>query len=72
MAGVCYAVAILLLAWTAADLTNASLCALDNEGTAPATAGPTSPASTMDDGTTQRAPEPASPHLDDCICCSLV
>ena len=57
---------MILLLWTAADLTNASLCALENEdigfgsvGTATVIASPAS-----------EVPAPAPPHIDDCFCCS--
>jgi hypothetical protein len=57
-----------LLLWTAADLTNADLCALDNEGSVESTAA----------GDVLRAPDQGrlpgrtrpAPHVDDCFCCS--
>ncbi len=64
-------VVMVLLLWTAADLTNSSLCALDDEGlsaTVPVTAG----ATTIDQGSPSQIPppQPAKPHIDDCFCCS--
>lgn len=64
------AVTMVLLLWTAADLTNTSLCALENEdmrSTTPSTPGST----TLDQDTHgQIPPQPARPHIDDCFCCS--
>lgn len=64
------AVVFTILLWTAADLSNVSLCALDNED-ASATAALASA-----DGVVLQAPSdagvplaPAS-HVDDCFCCS--
>ena len=59
-------VATVILMWTAADLTNASLCALDSDelgGTFP------SALTLSADPTTPAAPQP-SHHIDDCFCCS--
>ncbi len=61
-------VSLILLLWTAADLTNASLCALENEGTGFSSAGAT--ASQIVDTSSSQAPVPAPPHIDDCFCCS--
>ena len=61
---------MILLLWTTADLTNGSLCALENEGGAPASAGPASVSGTIVDGTTPQAPQPVPAHVDDCFCCS--
>ena len=61
-----------ILLWTAIDLSNSSLCALDNEGAAsstvatPATAG----AAVLDGGSSSSVPPAQSPHIDDCFCCS--
>jgi len=64
-------VALTILLWTGADLSNSSLCALENEGAAaPASAGPGSIGGTIVDGTTPQAPQPVSGHVDDCFCCS--
>jgi len=60
-------VALVLLLWTAADLSNASLCALDNERTAPL-AGSTG--ATLQDGSTRQIPARPFQHIDDCFCCS--
>ena len=56
-----------LLVWTAADLSNASLCALDNEERI-AFAGSQSGVVDM---SRDRGPAQApQPHIDDCFCCS--
>ena len=60
-----HAVAMLLLLWTAADLSNASLCALDNEGTSPF---PVSTGATL--SSDSQVPAQAPQHIDDCFCCS--
>lgn len=64
------AVTMVLLLWTAVDLTNSSLCALENEDTrssAPAVPGSTA----RDQDSSSRIPQqPATPHIDDCFCCS--
>jgi hypothetical protein len=53
---------VLLLSWTAADLVNASLCAVDSGGLAQNEAAMTNhPAGPV--------PPPTSP-VDDCFCCS--
>lgn len=62
-----HAVAMLLLLWTAADLSNASLCALDNEGTGPF---PVSTGATLQDSSDSQVPAQAPQHIDDCFCCS--
>jgi hypothetical protein len=59
---------MLLLLWTAADLSNASLCALDNEGKDAAAFNAIATISGTSD-----APAPAQApqrHIDDCFCCS--
>ena len=61
------AVSILLLFWTAADLSVPSLCALDNEGTNQAVVT-TTEAFSVDGATGMPAPTPG--HVDDCFCCS--
>ena len=61
-------VAMILLLWTAADLTNASLCALENEATGFSSVGTT--ATQIVDTSSSQAPVPAPPHIDDCFCCS--
>lgn len=63
---------MVLLLWTAADLTNSSLCALDAEDTHPAASADTATASLQSD---REAPAPLpvhsdAPHVDDCFCCS--
>lgn len=60
-------VATVILLWTAADLTNASLCALDSDEFGPSAAVAFTP--TVSDSPTDQAPQPA-PHIDDCFCCS--
>lgn len=57
-----------LLLWTAADLTNASICALDSDefGGSPAHQS----AASMSAASTTPAPAQPSPHVDDCFCCS--
>lgn len=61
------AVVMLLLLWTAADLSNASLCALDNEG--PPMQLTTGHASL--DSSNAQVPDPTPErHIDDCFCCS--
>lgn len=67
--GIVRAMAAALLLWTAADITNSSLCALEQESSvfwAPAA-----------DATVAGSTEPSSPlapdtdvHVDDCFCCS--
>lgn len=59
---------MLLLLWTAADLSNASLCALDNEETRPL---PYSADASLQESTPTGVPEQAPrQHIDDCFCCS--
>jgi hypothetical protein len=53
---------VLLLSWTAADLVNASLCAVDSDGLAQSDAAITAHAA-------DPIPPPTSP-VDDCFCCS--
>jgi hypothetical protein len=62
------AVVMLLLLWTAADLSNASLCALDNEGTEAVSLS----AITVRSGTSDAPVPDKTPqqHIDDCFCCS--
>ena len=62
------AVAILLLVWTAADLTDAGLCALDQEGTG----APLPTHTTVIRGVPGGYDNPGSrsAHVDDCFCCS--
>jgi hypothetical protein len=60
--------AIALLLWTAVDLMNVGLCALDNEHALSAAAAvPTMRA--VDEAGPRGAGGPA-PHVDDCFCCS--
>jgi hypothetical protein len=60
------ACAIVLLLWTAVDLTNMRLCALDNEDVV------SMPADGSDVPAAGDAPVPdtPAPHVDDCFCCS--
>jgi hypothetical protein len=62
-------VALVLLLWTAVDLTNSGLCALENE-TAPATGSgaTTMAAADWDGGASVPTQDPI--HVDDCFCCS--
>jgi hypothetical protein len=62
------AVAMILLLWTAADLTNASLCALDSDQIGGAYSREYALTVTAD--TTGQAPSQPSHHVDDCFCCS--
>lgn len=61
-----------ILLWTAADLSNATICALENEGTS----SPTIATPFTLDGTVLHgewgpsAPPAQAPHVDDCFCCS--
>lgn len=59
-------IVIALLLWTAADLSNASLCALENEGTG---AFQVSTGTTLLDSSDGQVPAQV-PHVDDCFCCS--
>ena len=62
------AVAMLILLWTAADLSNASVCALDNEGSGTFSGGP---GALLQSGSARQSPPPAPwQHVDDCFCCS--
>ena len=57
--------ALVFLLWTAVDLTNAGLCALDNDPLGPLTSHVTVRAA---DGA--GLPDAPTPHIDDCFCCS--
>lgn len=61
-------VSLILLLWTAADLTNASLCALENESTGFSSGG--AAATQIADTSSSQAPVPTPSHIDDCFCCS--
>jgi hypothetical protein len=61
-------VATVILIWTAADLTNASLCALDSDELGGAFSREY--ALTVNADTTDPAPSQPSNHIDDCFCCS--
>lgn len=62
-------VALVLLVWTAVDLTNSGLCALDNEAAAaPSAATTTIAAAGWDAGA--GLPQQDRVHVDDCFCCS--
>jgi hypothetical protein len=58
-------VAIVFLTWTAVDLTNANLCALDQEGAQPRHA-----CTTVAPHFCDVQPSSAPVHIDDCFCCS--
>ena len=58
-------IAMLLLLWTATDLSNASLCALDNEDASPVQASVM-----LADGSASHLPVQPVQHIDDCFCCS--
>jgi hypothetical protein len=62
-------VVMILLLWTAADLTNGNLCALENED---APLGLPSTSVTLVHGGSQNQIPPTQPsqHIDDCFCCS--
>lgn len=67
--GIARLVVVGLLSWTAADLANASLCALDHEqelAASPASGPTVLTAAHAPSG--QAADEPM--HVDDCFCCS--
>ena len=67
------AVVLAILLWTAVDLSNASLCALENEsGGSRYGAGLLTPqsAALLEDGSTSSVPPAPAPHIDDCFCCS--
>ena len=58
---------MLLLLWTAADLSNASLCALDNEGQPMQLS---TECASLDSSDTQVPDQTPQRHIDDCFCCS--
>lgn len=58
--------ALVLLMWTAVDLTNTSLCALDQEDSQPRHACTTLAPHFCDVQPSSSAPV----HVDDCFCCS--
>ena len=58
------ACAVLLLAWTAADLTGVASCALDGVGVSQTCASRPS----LVEGALSA--DTAAPHIDDCFCCS--
>lgn len=58
---------MLLLLWTAADLSNASLCALDNEGQPMQLSDEHASLGSSDAQVPDSTPER---HIDDCFCCS--
>ena len=61
-------VIMILLLWTAADLTNTSLCALESEDSRPTQVENSAPG--LSEATQPRPlPEPVG-HFDDCFCCS--
>ncbi len=63
-------VVVVLLLWTAADITNTSLCALEQEQDGPLAAS-TSDVATFGARSTLPLPvAPEAPHIDDCFCCS--
>jgi hypothetical protein len=61
------AVVMLLLLWTAADLSNASLCALDNEGQPIQLSAAHA---SLDSSSAQLPDQTPQHHIDDCFCCS--
>lgn len=62
-------VVMLLLLWTGIDITNASLCALEQEQETPYAQGHADAALNADSvPPLPIAPQP--PHVDDCFCCS--
>ena len=63
-------VAMVLLLWTAADLTNSSLCALENEDGGLPTSSRPSDLVIDAQNSTQIPTEAPAPHIDDCFCCS--
>jgi hypothetical protein len=59
---------MVLLLWTAADLTNSGLCALDSEDPLGV---PASNEAALDQSVPNPVPFNApAPHIDDCFCCS--
>ena len=62
-------VALTILLWTAADLSNASLCALDNEDAVPFGSS-VGLVLMLNDARTPQVPPSAPAHVDDCFCCS--
>lgn len=64
------AVVMVLLLWTAADLTNSSLCALESEDARPSALAGSGSTTVDQDSDGQIPPQPARPHIDDCFCCS--
>jgi hypothetical protein len=61
-----HAVALVLLLWTAVDLSNSSLCSLDNESLVGVTGAGLILTVRADDSLPVDAPF----HVDDCFCCS--
>jgi len=59
--------AIALVLWAGVDMTNPSLCALDNER---ATCAPVSRTMLKADWRAHPDGNAARPHIDDCFCCS--
>jgi hypothetical protein len=59
---------MILLLWTAADLTNASLCALDSDEVTATFSREY--ALTVSGETTNPEPSQPASHIDDCFCCS--
>ena len=59
--------AVALLLWTAVDLTNTRLCALEDEDPLELVAGD---AVMHADGTGPQGPAEPDTHVDDCFCCS--
>ena len=69
--GLVRAVVVVLLAWTAIDMTNAWLCQLDNEGSVAVLFGDEA-SSISGAGSLPASPAapPSAAHVDDCFCCS--
>jgi len=61
-------VVIALLLWTGADLTNASLCALEREESVSFAIGGDDTVAA--DVSVPGPVAPSLPHIDDCFCCS--
>ena len=62
-------VALTILLWTAADLSNANLCALDKEDGVP-NGGAVGLFLTFGDSSAPQVPPSVPAHVDDCFCCS--
>lgn len=63
-------VALVLLLWTAADLTNTGLCALESEGALDAVSLTSATALSNPSDTSAPRGTTSQGHIDDCFCCS--